>query len=404
MQGASLMEVGARSTFPRHRPGVRSLTFCIALLFLAAAESRGAAPAKPAVDLLSPDAAAALMKKVNAWQLANPYCGVPEELASNNDTWIRATWYTGVMAAYGATGDEGYLEQALRWSRMHEWKPAPESDGGANLLTCTQTYLELYFIKKDRAFIAPTIAWLDSGSPHTPTGAKVWYLDGGGVYADSLYVGAPALAMLGNATGDGRYVGWMNAFFWDIYDKIFDPPSGLFYRDARFIGKRDENGRKIIWARANGWVLASLPRILTYLPAGDPDRGRYEALFRRMCAAIAERQQPDGLWRTNLDDAAEFPMPETSSTGFFCYGMAWGIRQGLLDRASFRPVVERAWIGLTGCVSPEGKVQWGQGPADQPESVKQEETQEYVAGAFLLAGSEIIRLSESGAPLGGKAR
>jgi hypothetical protein len=41
-----------------------------------------------------------------------------------------------------------------------------------------------------------------SGASNTPSGQKVWYLEGGRRYADSLYVGPPALAMLAQATGE----------------------------------------------------------------------------------------------------------------------------------------------------------------------------------------------------------
>jgi len=96
-------------------------------------------------------------------------------------------------------------------------------------------------------------------------------------------------------------------------------------------------------------------------------------------------------------------MPETSGSGFFCYGMAWGVRQGLLDRAAYWPAVEKAWTGLVRCVSPQGKVQWGQLPNGEPDAVKQEDSQEYVTGAFMLAGSEMLRLSKTGTASNAKA-
>jgi unsaturated rhamnogalacturonyl hydrolase len=336
-------------------------------------------------DPFAAPAIASVMKRANRWQVDHaPRDGEPRD-------WIRGTWYTGVMAAYLATGDRTYLEQATRWAADQRWQPGTEK-AGANILTCAQTYLELYFLHPDRAYIGPTIAWLDSGSPKTPSGARVWYLDGDR-YADSLYVGAPALAMLAKATGNPRYLAWMDAFFWDVEGALFDREDGLFYRDPSFIASRTANGRKVFWSRGNGWVFASLPRILTYLPDGDPGRGRYEALFRTMAAAIVKRQQDDGLWRPNLDDPQDPPMRETSGTGFFCYGLGWGVRQGLLPRAPYGAAADRAWAGLLANLSPEGKVLWGQTVADRPEAVQPGDTREYVTGTFLLAGSEMYRLA-----------
>ena len=256
--------------------------------------------------------------------------------------------------------------------------------------------MQLYFLKHNRAFIEPTIEWLDSGKPNTPSGAKIWNLEGGRRYVDSLNVGAPALAMLAKATGDQKYLDWMNAFFWDVHARLFDPEAGLFYRDARFKAKRTVNGKKIFWSRGNGWVFASLPRILTYLPANERNRSRFEALFKQMADAIAKQQQADGLWRANLGDAAELTAPESSGSGFFCYGMAWGVRNGLLNREKFLPVIRKAWAGLAGCVNAEGMVQWGQPVGDRPVEVKSNSIHEYVTGAFLLAGSEVLRLADAG--------
>lgn len=99
------------------------------------------------------------------------------------------------------------------------------------------------------------------------------------------------------------------------------------------------------------------------------------------------------MWRANLDDSEQFPNPETSGTGFFCFGLAWGINHGVLNRAEYVPAVEKAWRGLTQSLSPEGKVLWGQLVDDRPHQVAHNDTHEYVTGAFLLAGSEVYKLT-----------
>jgi len=341
-----------------------------------------------AAELFSAEEITVLIHKVNAWQLVHPW-------RPTDRNWIRATYYTGVMAAYQATGDNGYLQQALRWAEQNEWQPGNEA-AGANVLTCGQTYLQLYFLRTNRSFTAPLIGWLDSGRSNTPSGAKVWYLERGHRYADSLFVGPPALAMLARATGDRKYLDWMNAFYWDVRAELFDRDEGLFYRDQRFRGATNLHGNKIIWSRGNGWVFAGLPRILDQLPATDPNRHKFEALFKQMAASLAKRQGHDGLWRPNLADPQEFPMPESSGSAFFCYGLAWGVRNGLLDRETFLPVVKRAWTGLVSCVNADGKVEWGQLVGDRPVAVKREDSHEYVTGAFLLVASQVLELAKKG--------
>jgi rhamnogalacturonyl hydrolase YesR len=246
--------------------------------------------------------------------------------------------------------------------------------------------------------IEPSIQWLATSDPLSPAGSKLWYMDARNTkappipLADSLY-GAPALAMLAKATGDKQYIEIMNEFFDGTTAALFDKEAGLYYRDPTYIEQRTKNGKKILWSRGNGWVFAGIPRILDYLPKHDPSRERYLEVFRRMAPEIVKRQGADGLWRMNLDDAEEFPDPETSGSGFFCYGLAWGIHHGILDRKEYLPALQKSWTGLTQSISPEGKILWGQRVDAEPNATPRESTHEYVTGAFMLAGSEIYMLA-----------
>ena len=68
---------------------------CIAPLWLASSAVAG----QPS-DVFQRDAILRLMHKVNDWQLAHQW-------KEDDRDWVRTTWYTGVMAAYKSTGDEG---------------------------------------------------------------------------------------------------------------------------------------------------------------------------------------------------------------------------------------------------------------------------------------------------------
>jgi rhamnogalacturonyl hydrolase YesR len=336
-----------------------------------------------------------LLKKANSWQLAHPV------MKPDDRNWERATWYTGVMAAWKATKDRLFLDQALEWGHQQEWQVGTEP-AGANRLFCVETWTELYLVKKDRAMIEPAIKWLATPDPNSPAGSRQWYVDPygdshnkvhGSVYVDSLY-GASALAMLAKATGDQKYIDIMNAFFEDVTRQLLDKEFNLYYRDPRFIGQRTANGKKIIWSRGNGWAFAGIARVLEYLPKNHASRQHYLEIFRQEAAELIKRQGADGLWRVNLEDPDQFPNPETSGTGFFCFGLAWGINHGVLNRKEYLPAVEKAWAGLTQNLSPEGKVLWGQQVDDAPHLVARESTHEYVTGTLLLSGSEIYNLAQ----------
>ncbi len=88
--------------------------------------------------------------------------------------------------------------------------------------------------------------------------------------------------------------------------------------------------------------------------------------------------------------------PETSGTGFFTYALTWGVNQGILNRETYLPVVERAWHGLVSKVEPSGRLTYVQQIGADPRGVVESDTMEYGAGALLLAGSEIIKLKGEG--------
>ncbi len=77
----------------------------------------------------------------------------------------------------------------------------------------------------------------------------------------------------------------------------------------------------------------------------------------------------------------------------FTYGLAWGVNQGLLDRAKYEPAVRKAWPALVGCVDADGKLTHVQPAGSQPVKFAADSTQPYGGGVFLLAGSEVYRMA-----------
>jgi len=322
-----------------------------------------------------------LAMRVYAYQVANPVVAPP---IADND-WERGTFYTGVMALYRATKDPSLLERAEHWAETNGWQPGP-GIAPANSLTCAQTYLDIHAIRREARMIEATRRFVDGRIREERRGREEWF------YSDALYVAPPALAQLAKATGDPRYLDYLSSMYWDVVDALFDAQAGLFYRDRRFVPLRTLHDAPVLWSRGNGWVIAGIPLILEHLPADHPGRPRYLDLFRKMARALKPVQGKDGLWRTSLLDADEFPEPDTSGSAFFCYALAWGVNRGHLDADEYLPVVSRAWNGLASCVEPDGKLGWVQRINDRPGPVARSDTHEYGAGALLLAASEMMRL------------
>ena len=139
-------------------------------------------------------------------------------------------------------------------------------------------------------------------------------------------------------------------------------------------------------------MIAGTARVLQYLPADNPKRANFVQLLTSMASALKTAQGADGLWRANLLQPSQFPNPESSGTGFFVYGMAWGINNGVLDKAVYLPTVQKGWEGLNSHVSPEGKLGYVQPVGVGPAAASADSTVEYGIGAYLLAGSEVAKL------------
>jgi rhamnogalacturonyl hydrolase YesR len=329
----------------------------------------------------------AIMRRACDWQLANlPTTRVSRDHANNG--WVRAPFFLGTLALYRQTHDEKYLNAILTIARQNDWQPGARFRH-ADDQAVGQVYGELYFLQHDPAMIAPMRDRWDKIIAQPMAGRVDWW------WCDALFMAPPALAELGAATGDRKYFDFLNQQFWDVTDFLYDKSEHLYFRDKSFFDSREANEQKVFWSRGNGWVLAGIARVLQFMPADYPARAKYVQLFKDMSARIITLQQPDGFWRTSLLDPASCPGGESSGTGFFCYAMAWGVNNGILPRDKFGPAILNGWKALSGAVDSSGKLQWVQQIGSKPGTIKQSDTAEYGVGAFLLAGSEIIKMSDS---------
>ena len=331
-------------------------------------------------DEMNPDSIQNLVRRVNHYFLQNAWMN-----ADRN--WKRGTYYTGLMACAEAMHDPSFFDQALRWGEKHAWRIGTEWMYPANRMTCVQSYLQLYKKAKNPDMIRRAREVMDSKIDFTePASEQGWD------YVDALYVGTPAYMMMTEVTGEPVYADYANNMYWDVYADLFDENENLFYRDKKAMGEKSNHGKKVIWSRGNGWAMAAIPRIVITMDDETAQAQKYIRLLQSMSESLLNRQGADGFWRCNLADPLDYPNPESSGTAFFTYAMAWGINRGYLDRDKFLPCVEKAWTALYHAVDENGRVCWGQGVARGPGRVSKTDSREYVAGAFLLAARDILKL------------
>lgn len=346
----------------------------------------------------------AIAERLADWQLARlrDTPGLSRNVAESADSrsWIRAAFWIGVSELADHDRQPRFREALVEMGRGNDWK----TDGRpyhADAQAIIQPYLWAVRNGAGAAALAPARAVFDNILAHPPRATLAWYTPPAGYEAteclvrwcwcDALFMAPAGWLEMARQTGDRRYADFALQEFWATTNFLYDPREGLFYRDSRFFDRRDAQGRKLFWARGNGWVLAGLARMIPLLPKTSPDRIKMERLFREMAARLLAVQKADGYWAPSLL-AAENSPPETSGTGFFTYGLAWGIKVGLLDRATYEQAARKGWAALTRAIQPDGRLGWVQQVSDRPDEVAASDTQYYGVGAFLLAASAISDL------------
>jgi rhamnogalacturonyl hydrolase YesR len=360
--------------------------------FLAGLSGGGEAlPFPPAEQLerpLAPAAVLSLMERAADYHLAQP----PQYQPAG---WENAPFLIGALALAKVSPSPRFHDAVLSRARANEWKPAARVYDADDHVVI-QAYLDLHARHRDPAMLAPSRERLDAvlAAPSSqsldwgyPKDRDRWS------WCDALFMGPTSWLLMAEATGDRRYVEFMNREWWATTDALYVKADRLYARDQSFLDVRERNGRGLYWSRGNGWVAAGLARVLDHFPKDHPDHARYVALYRDLMEAVMAAQQPDGLWRPGLLDPAAHPVRETSGSSFYTFALAWGVNRGLLDRARVEPRVRRAWNALSGSVTAEGKLEDVQPIGAAPDGFDPHHTEPFGVGAFLLAGSEVYALA-----------
>ena len=343
------------------------------------------------------------MLKTMQWQEANPiFTKAPTD-------WTNGAYYVGVVKAHEATKNKEYLGALKSMAIRNNWKPWERFYHADDMNIC-YSYLYLNTLGEANVDLGPTssiikdhlykpYAWKNGenanlkGIKETEIKEKIlWW------WCDALFMAPPVIINYSKQMKDPSYLKEMDKYYAEAYELLYDKKAHLFSRDARFLltGKandiKEKNGEKVFWSRGNGWVLAGLALILTDLPKEYPTRKFYENLFLEMAEKIKTLQPADGLWRTSLLSPESFDHGEVSGSGFFTFALAWGINNGILNKASYTPVVLKAWEAILACQQENGKVGWVQNIGANPMPASANSWQNFGTGAFLMAGSEILKL------------
>lgn len=335
--------------------------------------------------------------------------------------WTRGTYMIGLWDYYNASSDPVAKEFLQSWGKHYAYKLCARGDteqeplGGprrrlqgpcegdklpckgvhnANNQLCGATYAEMFMnmVGSSPAMLTDTVKIFGEEIADAPDSNNFWS------WVDASFMAMNTWARMGAATGEVKYYEkqWTN-----FQAAMLLPPDGkktfgfwnssthLFYRDDRFLGT------SIYWGRGNGWAMGALVAAIKYGHA-DSHRADYIKIFKLQAAKLASIQGPDGAWRASLLNATGYPTPEMTGTSSFCYGIAFGINAGILDKATYAPVVAKAWKFMSGtALQKSGLYGYCQPVGGSPEhNINPTSTSDFCVGQFLLGTVQVSKLAQ----------
>ncbi len=343
----------------------------------------------------------AITEKVGAYQIATLAGGwIPPKASWDTPDpkgWVQGALFVGLTEMADHSANPIYKDLILARGEANKWElgkrvyHADDHVIGQSYLWAAKHGAPADVLKPMQARFDEILANPSTVDLNYPAGGDVHCTDRW-CWCDALFMAPATWIGLSQATGDPRYAVFAKTEFWATYDYLYDKDTHLMFRDSRFFERRGPNGEKVFWSRGDGWVFAGLARILEVLPANDPDRPRFVALYKEMAVKIKSIQLDTGYWAPSLLADPKTALPETSGTAFYTYGLAWGVRNGTLNRAEYEPAIRKGWSALVAAVHPDGKLGYVQPVSDRPDNVGYDDTQFYGVGAFLLAGTAVADL------------
>mgnify|MGYP000687008813 CR=1 FL=1 len=322
--------------------------------------------------------------------------------------WVQGAFFLGLARWAEKTQNPTYFQYLRDHGEEQKWELG-DRRYHADDHVIAQYYLHLFDKDKNSEIIRHLISEFDAILADKPTSSLDFVPRGkiaaGGYdhdcqkrwcWSDALFMSPPVWFHLSKITGDPKYAAYADEEFKAVTDYLLDSEYNLYFRDSRFLERREKNGSKIFWSRGNGWVYSGLTQVIEFMDANDPRRDWYIDLFKRMSASLMKLQNDNGYWPVSLAAGDLYTVPESSGTAFFVSGLAWGMNNGYLNE-DYLPTIQTGWNALLKAQLDNGMLGYVQQVGYAPDKVSPNETQLYGAGAFLLAGTEVLNLEQKNA-------
>ena len=296
-----------------------------------------------------------------------------------SNIWTRSVYMEGLLALNEVSPQPRYVDYAMDWAVSHLWGFRGGSHTrNANDQCCAQVYVDLYRMHRDARVLGNTERMVNNVVNSTEREDWKW--------AGALHMAMPVYAKMGVVKQDIRYFRTMKELYAYARDGVgqiglFNTVEGLWWNGEDFFPPyKEPNGKNCYWSRV---------------------KKRLTADFQTLAYAVKKCQREDGFWNRSLMDEHHYGGKESTGTSLFVYGIAYGIRKGLLSPKAFAPIVEKAWNALCeDAVHPDGFLGYVQSTGKEPKDGhpvtydSQPDFEDFGVGCFLLAGSEMAKLTE----------
>ena len=285
--------------------------------------------------------------------------------------------YSGVLAAYEATGDVAYrdyvtkrhrllADMAPRFNKIYAKNKSvdtnvrrvidPHALDDAGAVCCSMIKAELSGVG-DKGVLRPLI---DNYADYIIN--KEYRLSDGTfarlrpqkntIWLDDMFMGVPAVAYMGKLTGQQQYYDEAARQVLQFASRMWVEEEGLFRHG--WVESMNPHPA-FFWGRANGWAILTMCEVLDVLPENHPQRQAILELLTKHATGLARRQHQDGFWHQLLDRNDTYL--ESSATAIYTYCLAHAVNKGWLDAKAFGPVALLGWHAVQSSVNDKGQVE-----------------------------------------------
>lgn len=213
------------------------------------------------------------------------------------------------------------------------------------------------------------------------------------LWLDDLFMSVPALAQMGDLTGEIKYFDDAVKQVEQFSERMFNKENGLYMHGWV---ESMEYRPQYHWARANGWAVMAMIELLEVLPKDHPGYKNVLSQLQTHISGLVKYQDGTGFWHQLIDRNDSYL--ETSATAIYAYSITRAINRGYIDKMSYSPVAILAWNAVATKVNSQGQVEGtcvGTGMGFDPAFYYYRPINKYAAhgyGPVLLAGAEMIMM------------